>query len=315
MTITRLPNRRALFECVGKAHGGTAAIGCPPETERRDDRKVGTGSCEEIGFWGELAWAHMSCVGVKVVVVGWLSHFLWHRGVIAVVAIGHDLFWLLSQRSFAPVRAPVVACGNRSFGSRLHIHHQALRHVREQLPVVAGHRTALAVSHHMRVRSVQEARPTKSLRSCCFSSWSRSTSRTAASSWLARCRAACRRAAACRSAVVSFSSSSPAAFRMRTWSRARSRCTSSSSLRRKVLPPALALISVPSSVTRSSVISPWLSMPSTCTNKSSKAALCSERKPDSVRGLITRRPHSQSKSRESRTPIGIFCGPKSASNH
>jgi hypothetical protein len=77
MTITRLPNRRALSECVGKAHLGTAAIGCPTETERRDDRKVGTGGCEEMISWGELAWAHMFCDGVKVVVVGWLSHPLY----------------------------------------------------------------------------------------------------------------------------------------------------------------------------------------------------------------------------------------------
>src|SRR5258708_6639568 len=82
---------------------------------------------------------------------------------------------------------------------------------------------------------------------------------------------------------------------MRTCSRASSRCASNFSLRRKLLPPALALILVPSSVTRSSVTSPSaLSMPSTCTNKSSKAALFSERKPDSVRWLIVSRPHSHS---------------------
>src|SRR5712691_3735054 len=139
--------------------------------------------------------------------------------------------------------------------------------------------------------SVLEARATNSFRSCFFSCCRRSTSRTAASSRLARCLAARRRAAPCRWALVSFSS--PSAFSRRTCSRANSRWASSFSLRRKLLPAALALILVPSSVTRSSLISPSaLSMPSTCTNKSSKAALFSERKPDSVRWLIAPRPHS-----------------------
>lgn len=139
--------------------------------------------------------------------------------------------------------------------------------------------------------SVLEARATNSLRSCFFSCCSRFTSRNAASSRLARCRAARRRAVACRFAVLS--SCSPSAFRMRTCSRASSRCAFSFSLRRKLLPLALALIFVPSSVTRSNVIShSALSMPSTCTNKSSNATLLSERIPDRVQWLTASSPQS-----------------------
>src|SRR6202795_4407587 len=211
-----------------------------------------------------------------------------HRRVIGVVAIGHDLLRLLSQRPFAPFQRGLQLAVIDRVGGRVHIHHQAVGHVGEQLHVVARHRAALTVSHHVRVR-IGAGGPRHEffaivllllLQAFYFTHRRFQSTRP-----LSR-----RSAAACRWGAVS---SSLSAFRMRTCWRASSRCASSFSLRRKLLPPALALILVPSSVTRSKLIRPSaLSIPSTCTNKSSKAALFSERKPDSVRWLIACNPQS-----------------------
>ncbi len=71
---------------------------------------------------------------------------------IGVVAIGHDLLRLLSQRRCAPFQRGLQLAVIDRVGRRVHVHHQAVGHVGEQLHIVAGHRAALAVSHHMRVR-------------------------------------------------------------------------------------------------------------------------------------------------------------------
>ncbi len=72
-----------------------------------------------------------------------------HRSVIGVVAIGHDLFGLASQRGGAAfqrrLHLPVVD----GIGGRLDVHHDSVLRVGKQLHVVAGDGATFAVAHYV----------------------------------------------------------------------------------------------------------------------------------------------------------------------
>ncbi len=74
-----------------------------------------------------------------------------HRGVVGVVAIGHDLFGRASQRCGAAfqrrLHLPVVD----GIGGRLDVHHDSVLRVRKQLHVVAGDGATFAVAHYVRL--------------------------------------------------------------------------------------------------------------------------------------------------------------------
>ncbi len=74
-----------------------------------------------------------------------------HRSVIGVVAVGHELFGLTSQRGCAAFQCrfhlPVVD----GIGRRLDVHHHPVLRVGKQLQVVTGDGATFAVAHHVRL--------------------------------------------------------------------------------------------------------------------------------------------------------------------
>ena len=177
---------------------------------------------------------------------------------------------VVAQRSSAGFHLPVVD----GIGGRLDVHHKIpCCRVGKQLHVVAGDGATFAVAHHMRLGIAAGGachEPVALVFLLLLQALDFAHRRFQPTRLVAVPHVAAPLPAVSRSSP----SSSACAFSQRTCSRANSRCAASFSLRRKLLPPAFALIFVPSSVTRSNVISPSaLIMPSTCTNRSSSAAL------------------------------------------
>ena len=127
-----------------------------------------------------------------------------YRCVIGVVAIGHDLSGLASQRRGAAFQCRLHLPVVDGIAGCLDVHHDSVLRVRKQLHVVAGDGAPFAVAHHVRLGIAAGGTCHERSRSCFFSCCRRSTSRTAASSRLTRfsCRTSLRRGTPSRSSPL-----------------------------------------------------------------------------------------------------------------